>query len=112
MRQRDHFVGFRGSEMPLAIPLPESEPVLKIAWLNSQRQMRGGETARIIGGTSRLPRPEFGDVRKVRRPILNLRIENWPEHRVLANIGVEMVKQLRQSIASTDAFVKSSRICC
>ena len=92
--------------MPAAIKFPKPKPMLKVGRLNSQRQMRRRETTWILRRPSSLARPEFRDVRQVRRPILNARIEDGTKHSVLPHIDIKRLDESEDSFVPAQAVVK------
>lgn len=101
-----HFLRFRGGQVALAIHGPQAEPVLEVLGVDAERQVRGREPARIARWSAGLPRPELRDLRDVRGPVGDVRVENRTEHPVLSHVRVEVVQQLEEAVVPAQPFVK------
>ena len=101
-----HFLRFSGGQIALAIHRPQAEPVLELLSTDTEWQMGGREPARIARWSAGLPRPELRDLRDVRGPVVDVRVENRTEHAVLPHVRVEVVQQLEEAVVPAQPFVK------
>src|SRR5262245_34373310 len=68
--------------------------------------MRHSESAAVARFAAGLHGPELGDLLQVRRPVLNLRVEDRPQHRVLPDIGVKRPDELQNSFVPAQPLVE------
>jgi len=108
MRQRDHLSSFLRRQLAVRVELPQPQPVLKVFGLQSQREMRSGESTAITRRSTSLQRPEFGDFVEVRGPILDVLVEDRPQHRVLTHVDVERLEELQNAFMAAETFVEGS----
>ena len=106
MRDGVQLLRFVRSEMPTVVQLPQSEPVLEMFRFQPERHVRTGEPTAIPRFPTGLQRPEVCDLVQMRRPILDVRIEDRSEHRVLARIHVERLDEFQDAVVAAEAVVK------
>ena len=75
--------------------------MLKMFGLNAEPQVRSSKTAGVSRRSSRLSGPKFTDLGQMRRPVVNVRVEDWAKHLMLPNIGVEIMQQPRNPFLAT-----------
>lgn len=90
----------------MAVELPQLQPVGEMPGLNAEAQVRGPKAASISGRATSLQRPELPNVGQMCRPIVNVGVEDWAKHRVLANVRVERFKQLLEACLPTNSIVE------
>jgi hypothetical protein len=95
--------------MSSAVEFPKPKPMLEVARLNSQRQMRRRKTTRILRRSSGLAGPEFGDVFQMSRPVLDARVKDGAEHGVLPDIDIKRLDEPEDSVVPAQAVVQGLR---
>ena len=93
-------------EMPTVVQLPQAEPMLEVFHLQSERHVRTGEPSAIPRLPASLQRPEVRDLVEVRWPILDMRIEDRPEYRVLACVRVKRLDEFQDAVVAAEAVVE------
>ena len=107
LRHANHFLGFGFFEMTATIERPQLQPRAKMLRFDAQIQMFHRHLAGISRRSAGQPRPERTNFFEVFRPVVNLLIENRANQRVLPHVGIKMVQQACQPVASANSLIKT-----
>lgn len=103
----DHFLGLWRRDITLTIGLPQPQPDVKMPCRQPQagvlERQRTNEIRRPAGET----RPKLADFSKMRRPIMNVLVENPANQLVLSDIRVKMPQQNGERFSSASPVVKA-----
>ena len=82
-----------GGQISRAVCLEQFEPAVEMPGIDRQRQVLGHRRAVIAARHQRDRRPERAHLRQMRLPIPDPGLEDRPQHRIGANLGVEAAHQ-------------------
>jgi hypothetical protein len=90
--------------MDPTVSTPKIEPGVEMRFTQTQGKMFSGHRAGVKRWTTRRARPEIRDFLQVRRPVLNLSVENGTNLPLLPHVRIEMPEQFLKPCPPAESF--------